>query len=64
MRPYSTDKSEAVCRSALARGVLTAVRPRTGLAWKFGRRSFCAVTVARIIAAGDAIRIGDVVVAA
>lgn len=57
-------KSEAVCRAALARGVLIAVRPSTGLAWKFGRRKFNTTTVARIIAAGDAVRDGDIVRAA
>ena len=58
------EKSEAVCRAALARGVLIAVRPHTGLAWKFGRRSFNTATVAQIIAAGDAVRDGDTVRAA
>lgn len=56
-----SERSEAVCRAALAKGVLVAVRPHTGLAWKFGRRKFNTATVARIIAAGDAVRVGDVV---
>lgn len=60
----STDKSEAVCRAALARGVLVAVRGFTGITWKFGRRRFNACTVARVIAAGDAVRVGDIVRAA
>lgn len=55
------EKSEAVCRAALRVGVLVAVRPHTGLAWKFGRRCFNTATVARIIAAGDAVRDGDIV---
>lgn len=56
-----TEKSEAVCRAALARGVLVAHRGHTGITWKFGRRAFNACVVARIIAAGDAIRDGDIV---
>lgn len=60
----STKKSEAVCRAALARGVLIAERGHTGLAWRFGRRRFNTITVARIIAAGDAVRDGDIVRAA
>ncbi len=65
MKPiYYQGRVDNVCRSALARGPLVAHRTASGLAWKFGRRIFSTVTVARLIAAGEAIRDGNIVRAA
>lgn len=48
---------DVICRAALARGPL--VRDRKH--WRFGRRRFNPETVARLIAAGEAERRGDIV---
>lgn len=55
-----TRPCDAICRAALARGPL--VRDRSH--WRFGRRLFNPATVARLIAAGEAVRDGSQVVAA
>jgi hypothetical protein len=47
----------AVCREALRIGPLEL----DGQGWRFGRRRFNYATVARLIALGEAIRIGDIV---
>lgn len=63
-RPYDTTVSEKVCRQALARGPLIANNYGRGLHWKFGRRTFNSIVVARLIEAGHAVREGNIVRAA
>ncbi|MDB5652880.1 MAG: hypothetical protein JWQ94_493 [Tardiphaga sp.] len=60
-RAFDTSRSEQVCRNALQHGQLVAHKTGHGIAWKFGRRLFSTATVARLIAAGAAIRDGDIV---
>ncbi len=59
MTPYYQSTVD-VCRAALQRGHLTKITPTE---WKFGRRTFGSWTVNRLIDAGEAIRIGDHIVA-
>lgn len=62
-RSYNTTRSEAVVRSALARGTLTFKKSSGSgwLGWRYGRRSFTNTAVSRIIASGEAVREGNVV---
>jgi hypothetical protein len=48
-----------VCRNALQIGYLT----RSGNHWKFGQRKFHGATVNKLIDNGEAVRVGDHVVA-
>ena len=62
--PYDTTRIDSVCRSALARGPLVVHKSHQHLAWRFGRRLVSAATVARLVAAGAAVRDGNTVRAA
>lgn len=65
-RAYDTTRSAAVCRTALMRGTLVMDKNANngGCTWAFGHRKFSAVTVARLIQSGEAVRDGDLVRAA
>jgi hypothetical protein len=55
-------KSGAICRAALARGILTMRTGRNGgLMWAFGKRLFSPATVNFLIGRGEAIRDGNTV---
>lgn len=58
MKPDFT-ASTASCREALRRGHLTLDWNK----WKFGRRRFGAHIVAQLILDGEAVRLGDCIVA-
>ena len=64
-RAYTTP-SVAYARAALAIGPLTEqpARANNGVHYRFGRRMFSAYTVSRLIATGEAVRLGNQVVAA
>lgn len=56
----------AIARAALARGPLVMQRQgnhRTWITWRCGRRLFSAATINVLIASGEAVRVGEVVVA-
>lgn len=65
MKPHSAryphyPSSLVICRAALARGPLVKVGPAL---WAFGRRRFNHWTITRLIDNGEAVQLGDHVVA-
>lgn len=53
-------KSAAICRAALARAPLQIkINPNGGCTWAFGHRLFSSAVVNALIAAGEAIRVGN-----
>lgn len=58
---YAPIKAEVICRAALQRGPLIQQLCGTRIGWRFGRRIFNKVTVAKLIATGEAVRFGGVV---